>query len=308
MPRRTDLPGLDLNELRLFGAVASRLSFAAAAAAMGVPKSTVSRKVALLEERLGVRLLQRTTRRVALTDVGAALLERWQRIGEELAEIGSMVGRYGASPRGTLRVTAPYTLGRDYLAPLIPEFLARCPEVRVVLQHRNQPLDLVTRGVDVAVWPWPVRGPNYATRLVSRLQPTLYASPAYLDRRGHPATPGDLADHDLLFYVGGDQPVRMEWTLRHGSHGVTIPVEPRLACNDLGPLRVAAAGGAGIVLIDELLIRDELQRGVLVPVLPGWANEPIDVRAVFPSRSGLAPKVRAFVDLVAERLAPLKPR
>jgi DNA-binding transcriptional LysR family regulator len=293
---------LDLNDLGVFGAVASRRSFAAAAEALRIPKATVSRKVKSLEERLGLRLLERTTRRVSLTEVGAALLERWARIEEEAAEARAVVESYGAGPRGTLRVTAPYTVGREILSPILPEFLARYPELQVVLLLQNAPTDLIDRGVDVAVWPWPLGDTGLATRLLIRRVPSFYASPGYLKRRGRPERPEELSGHDALLYVGGAGTPRHEWTLHRGSREVTVPIRPVLACNDLAPLRDAAAGGAGILLADALTVLERVRRGELVPVLPGWAGRPIELRAVFPSRRGLAPKVRAFVDFLAERL------
>jgi DNA-binding transcriptional LysR family regulator len=220
MPGKLDLDDLDLNELRVFGAVASRRSFVAAARALRIPTTTVSRKVKALEERLGVRLLQRTTRRVSPTEVGGALLERWTRIEEEIDDARALVGNFGSRPRGTLRVTAPYTLGREFLAPLLPGFLSRFPDLRVVLLLRNEPQDLVERGVDVAVWPWMPRTGDYATRLVLRRSPAFYASPAYVKRRGRPNTPEELSDHDLLLYVGGPESPRHEWTLHRGERSV----------------------------------------------------------------------------------------
>jgi LysR family transcriptional regulator for bpeEF and oprC len=308
MPGKLDLGDLDLNELRVFGAVASRRSFVAAARALRIPTTTVSRKVKALEERLGVRLLQRTTRRVSPTEIGAALLERWIRIEEEVADARAIIGSFGSRPRGTLRVTASNTLGREFLAPLLPEFLSRYPDLHVVLLLRNEPQDLVERGVDVAVWPWLPRNTGYATRLVMRASPSFYASPGYLKRRGRPATPEDLSRHDVLLYVGGPEAPRHQWTLRKGDREITVPVKALLACNDISPLRIAAAAGTGILLADNIRIRDTLRRKELVPVLPGWAGPPIDFRAVFPTRSGLAPKVRVFVDFLVEKLGPLSGR
>jgi len=307
MGETIESPGPDLNEMRVFGAVATRRSFVGAAQALGMPKATVSRKVKVLEERLGVRLLQRTTRRVSLTEVGAAFLEHCQRIEEEIADAQAVVGLYGARPRGTLRVTAPYTLAREFLAPLLPEFLSRFPEVRVVLMLRNEPVDLVGRGVDVALWAWPLGDTSYATRLIARTRPSFFASPAYLRRRGRPATPEDLSAHDVLLYVGGGGTLRHEWTLHRGGRIVTVPVTPLLACNDLAPLRAAAVAGAGILLASEVMIPEALRKKDLVPVLPEWAGPVNEVRAVFPSRSGLAPKVRVFVDFLVERLTPQAP-
>jgi LysR family transcriptional regulator for bpeEF and oprC len=305
MSGKLHLDDLDLNELRVFGAVASRRSFVAAARALRIPTTTVSRKVKALEERLGVRLLQRTTRRVSPTEVGAALLERWIRIEEEVADARAIIGSFGSRPRGTLRVTAPGTLGRVFLAPLLPEFLSRFPELHVVLLLRNEPQDLVERGVDVALWPWMPRSTGYATRLVMRADPGFFASPESRRRRGRPPTPNDLSRHDVLLYVGGPETPRHEWTLRKGDREVTVPVKAVLASNDITPLRIAAAAGAGILLADDIRIRDTLRRKELVPVLPGWAGPTIEFRAVFPSRSGLAPKVRVFVDFLVEKLGPL---
>lgn len=305
MPGRLDLADLDLNELRVFGAVASRRSFVAAARALRTPPTTVSRKVKALEERLGVRLLQRTTRRVSVTEVGKALLERWLRIEEEIADARAIVGSYGGKPRGTLRVTAGYTLGREFLTPILPEFLRRYPDLHVVLVLRNEPQDLVERGFDVAVWPWLPRATGYTTRLVARQTPAFWASPSYAKRKGMPTTPAALSGHDVLLYVGGPDEPRHEWTLQKGERSVTVPVKAVLACNDFAPLRIAAVAGTGILVAPSLLIRDTLRRKELVPVLPGWAGPAYEVRAVYPSRSGLAPKVRVFVDFLVERLGPL---
>lgn len=305
MPGKLDLTDLDLNELRVFGAVAERRSFVAAARALRIPTTTVSRKVKALEERLGVRLLQRTTRRVSVTEVGAALFERWGRIEDEIADARALIGSLGGRPRGTLRVTSGYTLGREFLTPILPEFLRRFPDVRIVLVLRNEPQDLVERGFDVALWPWMPRSTGYATRLVARQTPAFYASPDYVKRRGAPTTPDALSDHDVLLYVGGPDEPRHEWTLRRGERTVTVPVKAVLSCNDFAPLRIAAVAGTGILIAPSLLVRDTLRRKELVPVLPGWAGASYEVRAVFPTRAGLAPKVRVFVDYLVEKLGPL---
>jgi LysR family transcriptional regulator for bpeEF and oprC len=305
MPKRLDLGTLDLNELRLFGAVGSRRSFASAAKALRVPTTTVSRKIKSLEDRLGVRLLERNTRRVSLTEVGAALLARWTRVEEELVEAGALVESFGDQPRGTLRITAPFTMGREYLMPILPEFMARFPGLKLVLLLRNEPESLIERSVDLAVWPWPAQAAGCATRIVFKGRPVLFASPAYLERRGRPQSPQDLASHDVLLYIGGPGSPRHEWTLRCGSGTATVKLDPAMACNDFAPLRAAAVAGTGVLMAGEFMIRDELRRRELVPILPGWEGPPLEVRAVFPSRSGLSPKVRLFIDFLVERLGPL---
>jgi len=294
----------DLNEMRVFSAVAARRSFVGAARALRMPKATVSRKVRALEERLGVRLLQRTTRRVSLTEVGSVFQERCARIEEEIADAEAAVGRYSDRPRGTLRVTAPYTLARDVLVPFLPEFLRRYPEVRVWLTLKNEPEDLVGRGADVALTPWPLADSSHAARLVASARTALFASPAYLARKGIPRAPEDLSEHDALLYAGGGQAPRFEWTLTKGGRSVTVAVAPVLVCNDMTPLLAAAVAGTGILHAFSPSVADPVTGAALTPVLAGWAGPSVDVRAVFPARSGLAPKVRVFLDFLAGEVAP----
>jgi DNA-binding transcriptional LysR family regulator len=290
----------DLNELRVFAAVAARRSFVAASRDLGIPKATVSRKVRDLEERLGVKLLTRTTRRVSLTEAGAGLQERCARIEEEIADAESAVGRLSSKVRGTLRVTSPFTLANALLVPTLPGFLARYPEVRVSLVLKNEPEDLVGRGVDVALVPWPLPDSTLATRLLGVAQTGLYASPAYLKRHGTPRTAADLGQHATLLYARSGKAPAMEWRLQHGPRVEVIPLKPVLTCNDMTPLVAAARQGAGILFVDAARAGVEVHEGSLVPVMPGWTGQPQEVRAVFPSRAGLLPKTRAFIDFLAE--------
>ncbi|HVP68359.1 MAG TPA: LysR family transcriptional regulator [Anaeromyxobacteraceae bacterium] len=294
----------DLNEMRVFSAVATRRSFVGASRALGMPKATVSRKVQALEERLGVRLLQRTTRRVTVTEVGAVFQERCARIEEEIADAEAAVGRYSDRPRGTLRVTAPYTLARDALVPWLPEFVQRYPEVRVWLTLKNEPEDLVGRGADVALTPWPLADSSHAARRVASSHSALFASPGYLERRGTPRAPEDLSGHGALLYAGGGQPPRFEWTLSRGARVATVPLAPVLVCNDLSPLVTAAIGGAGVLLALPASVPDAVRARRLVPVLPAWTGPTVEIRAVFPARAGLPPKVRVFLDFLADEVGP----
>ena len=294
---------LDLGEMRVFAAVAARRSFVGAARALHVPKATVSRKVRALEDRLGVRLLQRTTRRVSLTEVGALFQERCARIEEEVAAAEAAVGKFSDRPRGTLRVTCPYTLAREVLLPSLPEFLARYPDVRFWLTLRNEPEDLVAKGADVALSPWPLADSTHSARRVGATRTGLFASPAYLRRRGTPRSPADLEGHDALLYAGGGAPARFEWTLRRAGRSVAVPLAPVLVCNDSTPLEAAALAGAGVLLAAHWSAVRRVAARELVPVLPGWDGPEVEVRAVFPTRHGLVPKVRVFLDFLVERTA-----
>jgi DNA-binding transcriptional LysR family regulator len=295
----------DLNDMRVFAAVGTRKSFTGAGVQLGMPKATVSRRVSSLERRLGVRLLQRSTRQVNLTDAGRAFLERCVRIEEEVSDAEATVRQLGSGPRGTLRVSCPFSLARTILLPFLPDFLRQYPEVRVALTLKNEPEDLVGRGAEVAITPWPLPPTRHATRLLGTMQTRLYASPAYLERRGKPTAPHDLSAHPTLLYAGGGGPPRLSWQLESGPRSETVPLFPALICNDYGPLHAAALAGVGIVGSGRLLVEDALRSGALVPVLPEWTGNPVEIRVVFPSRSGLFPRTRALIDLLASRAGPL---
>ncbi len=297
----------DLNELAIFGAVATRRSFTGGARALRVPKATVSRKIRALEARFDVRLLQRTTRKVTLTEAGEALLARWRLIEEQLADADAAVGRLRGTPRGLLRVAASPTLLTEWIAPLAAQFLARHPEVRIELVSSGEPMRLVGRGADLAVTHAPQADSSQVTRLLAALPTGLYASRAYLARRGTPATPEALADQASL-YLSVDPLAPREWRLRRGRREVAVPVTPRLQANDLRPLVVALQSGAGLLSAPRVAVAAALASGEVVPVLPEWSPPPLDLRVVFPSRSGLPPRVRLFIDLLAERAAAVAAR
>jgi LysR family transcriptional regulator for bpeEF and oprC len=295
----------DLNDVRIFAAVASRRSFTGAGTALGIPKATVSRKIRDLEHRLGVRLLLRSTRQVNLTDAGRAFLEHCLRIEDEISDAEAAVRRLGSGPRGTLRVSAPFSLARVLLLPFLPGFLRQYPEVRVALTLKNEPEDLIGRGAEIALTPWPLPPSRHATRLIGTMVPRLYASPAYLERRGRPKSPYDLSNHPTLLHAGGGGRVRLAWSLSAGRRFESVPLSPALVSNDYAPLHAAALAGVGIVMSTRLLAEDAVRSGALAPVLPEWTGPSIEVRAVFPGRSSLFPRARAFIDLLLSRASPV---
>ena len=298
----------DLNDMRVFAAVGARRSFTGAGKFLGLPKATVSRRITALEKRLGVRLLLRSTRKVSLTDAGRAFLERCLRIEDEISDAEAAVRRLGSGPRGTLRVSAPFTLARVLLLPFLPEFLRTYPEVRVALTLKNEPEDLVGRGAEVALSPWPLPPSRHSTRLLGAMQTRIFASPGYLERKGRPEAPHDLSGHPTLVYSGGGGPARHSWTIASGPRTETVPLFPALVANDHAPLHAAALAGVGVLMSTRLLVEDALRSGALVPVLPEWTGPAIEVRVVFPGRSSLFPRSRAFIDLLVARAGPLMTR
>lgn len=292
----------DLNQLLIFAKVVDQGSFIGAARALGLPKTTVSRKVQELEERLGTRLLQRTTRRVALTEAGAIYHEYCSRIAQDLEEADNAVGQVQDSPRGSLRVSATFSFGMSALVPIVPEFMARYPDINLQLELRNDAVDLVAEGFDLAIRIGPLADSSYAMRYLGESRLLLYASPAYLDRKAMPGSPEELARHPTLTLSRLVRHGRFFWALANGSETREIFLNPHLIANDPAVIKFAALAGLGVSLLPAILVRQEIEEGRLVQVLPEWEGPKTEFGAVYPSRRGLSPKVRVFIDFLTERL------
>ncbi len=286
-----------------FAEVVERGGFAAAGRALGIPKSRLSRRVSELEAQLGVRLLQRTTRKLSLTGVGEAYLRHCQVVRESAQAALDAVAQVQTEPRGTLRVSCPVTLAQTVLAELMPVFLARHPLVRVELQISNRVVNLVDEGVDVALR---VRASleDSGSMVVKRLdvaRQVLVASPELLIRQGTPRRLEDLAGMDSLAMSAPDG--KAAWHLM-GPHGAQQVVQhsPRYVADDLLTLKYAAVAGTGICWLPDYMCHEEIRDRRLVRVLPEWAPAPGIVHAVFPSRRGLSPAVRHFLDYLGEAM------
>ncbi|MDY0021422.1 LysR family transcriptional regulator [Arenimonas caeni] len=293
----------DLNDLQFFAMVVEHGGFAAAERALGVPKSRLSRRIAQLESDLGVRLLQRSTRKFAVTDVGQSVYRHAQTMLAEAQAAREAVDRVSAAPRGIIKVSCPVALAQELLAPLLPAFMKKHPQVRIQLHVSNRRVDLIQEGFDVALR---VRSQlnddgEMVARSFGQLRELLVASPRYLDRVGRPKSPADLAGHTTLSMIEDD--ARQRWTL-HGPEGQVQKVDltPTLMAQDFPLLLAAARDGLGVVLLPELSCAEAIRRGELEVVLPEW-NLPQGIcHAIYPSRRGLLPAVRAFIDFLAEQL------
>ncbi|WP_333583329.1 LysR family transcriptional regulator, partial [Rivihabitans pingtungensis] len=285
----------DLNQLLVFAKVVEHGSFIAASRALGLPKTTVSRKVQELEERLGARLLQRTTRRVALTEAGAIYHEYCSRIVQDIADADLAVGRVHSAPRGELRVSASFSFGMGALVPIVPDFMARYPDIRLQLELRNDAVDLVAEGFDLAIRIGPLEDSSCAVRYLAESRLALYASPDYLARAGMPATLDEVARRPTLTLSRLGRHGRFYWPLaRQNGEARELAITPQLVANDPGVIKFAALAGLGVALLPVILIRPEVESGQLLPVLPDWEGPPTEIGAVYPSRRGLSPKVRVF--------------
>jgi DNA-binding transcriptional LysR family regulator len=297
----------DLNDLGFFAAVVSNGGFSAASRSLGLPKSRISRRVAALESQLGVRLLERSTRRFKVTEVGQDVYRHARAALSEAEAIEEVVARRRAEPQGLVRISCPLDIDR-LVGAAMPGFLAKHPKLRLQVLVSNRRVDLIEEGVDVAIR---VRAKmdtdaDLQVRIVSRSASLLMASPELLGRMGTPATPEDLADYPTLSH--SDRPGLDRWTLVNASGGeVEVAHEPKLSASAFPILRAAAIGGLGIASLPEYVSRDAVQTGRLVRVLPEWSSRQGILHLVFTSRRGLLPGVRAVIDFLAEELSPRSP-
>lgn len=296
----------DLNDLLFFAKVVEHGGFNAASRQLGVPKSRLSRRVAELEARIGVRLLQRTTRRLALTDVGAQYYRHCQAMLAEAEAAEETIARHTAEPRGLVRVSCPELLAKTLLAPLLPAFMARYPQVRIVLEVTGRRVDLINDGIDVALR---VRqrlddSASIVARPLAQSESALVASPALIAAQGWPQHPAALTAWPALVMSRPDG--RGEWPLLDEVGQLTRLdiAEPRLMTDDLLVLREAAIAGCGVGLLPLMVCHDALADGRLLRVLPGYRTPDGILHAAFTGRRHLIPAVRCFIDFLVEALPP----
>ena len=291
----------DTQELLVFQAVAKHASYARAAEELGLSPSGVSRVVTRLEERLGARLVQRTTRKLSLTEAGAAFHARAIQILADLADAEAEVQSAVARPKGTLKVTASVMFGQLYLAPLLPELLEYFPELSVEMVLTNRFVDLIEEGIDLAIRIGSLADSRLVARRLCNNRRVLVAAPSYLERCGTPRTVEELARHQCVLFTGFARP--SEWKLIGPKGPVTVSVNGRVATNNVESLTISAKQGLGITVGATLSVAPALLSGELVRVLSNYEFEPSAVFAVYPSARQLSTKTRAAVDFLAAKLA-----
>jgi DNA-binding transcriptional LysR family regulator len=292
---------LDLNDLYYFVQAVEKKGISAAARALDLPKSSVSRRILALEAALGVRLIQRTTRRFTVTDVGQEFYAHAVATLIEAETAEDVVRRRMAEPSGTIRFTCSVALGQLALAELIPRFMTLHPRVRIVQHATNRYVDPVQEGFDVCLRAHSTLLPpsTLIQRHLADIPWHLFAGPAYLARKGAPQTPEDLSAHDAVGLRQAEE--THVWYLTHGEYPdkrATVAYEPRLQSDDMGTLKVAART-LGIVALPGYVGRKEVESGLLVRVLPQWHAGIATVSMLLPSRRGLLPSVRVFMDFLS---------
>jgi DNA-binding transcriptional LysR family regulator len=297
----------DLNDLSFFAAVVAHGGFSAAARALSTPKSRISRRVAALEQQLGVRLVERSTRRFKVTEVGQDVYRHARAALSEAEAIDEVVSRLKSEPQGLVRISCPLGIDR-LLAGCLPHFMADKPKLRLQVMVANRRVDLIGEGFDVALR---VRqqldtDADLQVRIISQTASLLVASPALIERFGAPAGPADLARLPILGLTDRIGPERWRLQSRHGET-VEVALEPRLSASAFPILRQAALDGVGVGLLPEYTCRDAIAAGELGRLLPDWEAPQGILHLVFPSRRGLLPGVRATIDFLVEALRPGSP-
>jgi DNA-binding transcriptional LysR family regulator len=297
----------DLQELAVFAKVVETKSFSAAARSFDTTTSAVSKRIARLEERLRVRLLSRTTRRVALTEPGATLYAHALRILADVAEAEDAVSRLGGSVRGTLRFSAPSIFGERHVAPLLPRLLAAHPDLRIDMSLTDRFVNLAEEAHDCAVRIGALEDSTLVGVRIGEIASAVCASPSYLASRGTPRTPHDLAAHECIRFSLIS--MAREWRfVGEDKRETSVPVTGRLVLNSGAAIATAAIAGAGMARLPLFLVEDALARGELVEVLREWKTKPAPLQIVYASTPTVSPKLRAFIDLMRSSCTVGKPK
>lgn len=302
----------DLNDLAYFVKVVEHQGFAPAARALGMQKSKLSRRIASLEERLGVRLIQRSTRKFSVTDVGVSYYQHCLAMLVEAEAAQEAIDAIRAEPAGLIRIACPPGLIAYRMGAAIADFMAESPKVRIQLKAYNRPVDVISEGFDVVIRTGEPKldSASLVMRKLGEVSQCLVAAPALLEGRASPSIPSDLAGMPAVglgnvLANGGPDTVEWVLALADGSTA-TIAIEPRLLTDDLAALRAAALAGIGIGQMPNLMIEQDVATGRLVTLLPQWGSPNLAVYAVFPSRRGLLPSIRALIDHLAGDCAPYR--
>ena len=292
---------LDLDSLMLFHAVVNAGSLTAASADLHLAKSTVSRRLSQLERQVGAMLLKKSTRKLALTEVGAALNARCTRIAAELQEAGREAAHLQSDVQGMLRVSVPIEFGNAWLGKVLAEFATRYPEISLDIELSSRPADLIDDPFDLVINLGKPKLSRFAYRRLATLGRGVYASPDYLKRRGTPRSIEGFRDHECV--VTGLQRREGVWSFTSQSRRRAIGVESRITVNSIRLARELVKNGAGLGLLPNLLCAQDLKDGRLVRILTGWKSPPLQVAALILARDALPNKTRVFLDFIASRIA-----
>jgi DNA-binding transcriptional LysR family regulator len=292
----------DLERMAIFARVVETRSFSEAARQLGLSKSVVSKQMTQLEKSVGARLLNLTTRAMSLTEAGAVFYDHCARIVEELQAAKDAVGQLHSQPRGLLRVSASVAFGTIHIAPALPDFLARYPEVRIDMEIKDRFVDLADERFDVAIRITKEPAPNLVARRLATVKRQMCATPAYFKRHGVPRTPKDLENHNCLTYTYFNP--QDPWRLRGPDGDISVAATGNLRLNDDEALSEAVLKGLGIALLPTFIVGKDLQAGRLRAVLSDYIPLERHIYAVYLPTRYVSPKLRAFIDFLVDRFGP----
>jgi DNA-binding transcriptional LysR family regulator len=289
-------------DIAAFVAAVKSGSFTAAATSLGLTRSAVGKSIVRLEAQLGVRLLNRTTRKLSLTDEGAVVYDRWRQILEELEDVDATMALRRSQPTGTLKLMTPPSFGQRHIMPVINAYLKQWPDLRAELWFTDRSVDLVEEGFDLAIRIGaPKEDSVILTRTIAWQQFMVCASPDYLASHGVPQAPQDLAGHDTIVYLNAERP--RPWRLQTPEGPWLYEGPGRMTLDSSEAMRESALAGFGLAHLANYIVGDDLREGRLVEVLRAYRPPPDPIRLVYPSRRHLTPRTRAFIDLLVERWA-----
>ncbi|CAI8760003.1 MULTISPECIES: LysR substrate-binding domain-containing protein [Pseudomonas] len=294
----------DLNTLYYFTQVVEHQGFAAAGRALDMPKSKLSRRIAELEERLGVRLLHRSSRHCSLTEIGQAYYQRCLAMRVEAESAAELIERNRSEPQGVVRISCPTALLNSWVGPMLTRYLLKYPLVELFIESTNRRVDLIHEGFDIALrvrFP-PLEDTDMVMKVLGNSTQSVVGSPTFLPRLSTPASPADLSGLPSLHWGSAQREYQWELFAGDGSSAL-IRHAPRMVTDDLLALRHAAVAGIGIVHLPSVVVRDEIAAGQLVELVPGWAPRSGVIHAIFPSRRGLLPSVRSLIDFLGEEFS-----
>jgi LysR family transcriptional regulator for bpeEF and oprC len=291
-----------LQAMQVFVRVVETGGFTRAADSLGVPKATATTLIQKLESTLGVRLLNRTTRRISVTPDGAAYYDRCIAILSLVRDTEESLGKQHATPRGRLRVDVPTLMARSVFVPALPQFFARYPDIELALASSERRADLIEEGIDCAVWSGEIEETNYVARRVGFLYFATCAAPAYLQKYGKPQHPNDLVNHKCINHFSPRTGKVADWVFSKAAVRVQTSLRGYVALEDENSYVAAAEAGLGIAQIPAFVLKDSMERGTLDLVLGDWFPEPSPLYVVYPQHRHLSGRIRVFVDWVAEML------
>lgn len=286
--------------MRVFVRVAKSGSFVGGARDIGISRAMATKHIMQLESSLGIRLFNRTTRSLSLTEVGAAYLERCQQVLVDVEEMEAAVTQLHTEPRGTLKISAPPFIGTSHIAPALAEFLDKYQDLHVELLLQGQTRDLIDEGIDLAIFLGTLEDTSLIARKFARSPMVVCGAPDYFVKFGLPQSPKDLLEHSCL--VNWAMPPRNKWRFRDGKEKISVKVSGRMQANVADPIRVAAVNGLGIVMLPNYIVGADIEAGRLQVILQDYAREPLEIHVVYPHRKYLSAKVRRFLDFLQQWL------